>query len=75
MIMVDAAGHVAAVVRAAAVARGHAADVMQAAALAGPDFGQFARSAGDSRDNGWPARLAAGDAPWACRKFLAFTAR
>ena len=30
VIMVDAAGHVAAVVRAAAVARGHVADVMQA---------------------------------------------
>ena len=34
MIMVDRAGHVAAVVRAAAVARGHVADVMQAAATA-----------------------------------------
>ena len=34
VIMVDAAGHLAAVVRAAAVARGHVADVMQAAAAA-----------------------------------------
>ena len=34
VIMVDAAGHVAAVVRAAAVARGHVADVLQAAAAA-----------------------------------------
>ncbi len=34
VIMVDAAGHVAAVVRAAAVARGHVADVIEAAAAA-----------------------------------------
>src|SRR5919206_5110996 len=34
VVMVDAAGHLAAVVRAAAVARGHATDVMQAAAAA-----------------------------------------
>ena len=34
VIMVDTAGHVAAVVRTAAVARGHVADVIEAAAAA-----------------------------------------